>query len=240
MKNFILRLMAVVCCIWAVNAYAKIIINPPPDVPTNLNAHEFRELTAKRNDLLIQFGEVQTQIDSQARDCHDVEENSPKVDECMAKANEVKNAVRNYRAALARFTDGLAASVAWQQSVSHKDGKLSMSAKHPAHPITIKSQGEFYVVLANGKKLTGQDASQITEDDEARLVTGPGGSALMTLDDGTNIKLGSNTEYLTKVADNDPGPVEQPATIPDNNPNKEKLSVSELVKGTSPTLRWSS
>lgn len=235
MKNLILRSLALVCCIWAVNSYAKIIINSPPDVPTNLNAHEFKELTAKRNDLLTQFGEVQAKIDSQARDCHDVEENSPKVEECTTKANEVKYAVRSYRAALTRFNDSLAASVAWQQSESNKGSKLSMSTKHKAHPIVIESDGEFYAVMANGRKLSGPDASQLTEDDEAKLVTGPNGSALMTLENGTQIKLGSNTEYLTKVEDSNPGSSEQPSTKHDFNADEVKPSVSELVKGT---LRW--
>ncbi len=104
MKNFILRLLAATCCTWAIAAHAaKITLDPPPDVPVSLGAHEFKELTAKRNDLLTQFGEAQAKIDSQARDCHEVAEDSPKVGECRAKASEVGIIVKNYRVALEQF-----------------------------------------------------------------------------------------------------------------------------------------
>lgn len=104
MRNHILRLLVAVCCACAATVHAaKITLNSPPEVPASLNAQEFKDLTAKRNDLLIQFGEAQEKIDSQARDCHEVEANSPKVGECRAKALEVRGVVKNYRAALDRF-----------------------------------------------------------------------------------------------------------------------------------------
>lgn len=217
MRNLSLRLLAAVCCVWAITGYAaKITLNPPPEVPTDLNAREFKEFTAKRNDLLTQLGEAREKVDSQARDCREVAEGSPKVDECRAKAQEVRTVVKDYRAALERFNASLAERTARQRSMLSNDGKLSVSARHPPRPIAIESHGEFHIVTADGRKLTGREAARLTEDDEARLVTGPGGGALLTLVDGTRIKLDSNTEYLTNL-------------------DKGKQSVPELVKGT---LRW--
>lgn len=235
MKNLIFRLLAIACCVWAINAYGKILLDPPPEVPTNLDAQTFKELTDKRNGLLTQFGETQEKVDAQARDCHDVEEGSPKVAKCMTKAADVKIVVRNYRSALARFHEEIAAGVAWKQAASNLDAKLTMPAAHNARPITIESHGEFYIVAPDGRKLSNQEAAHLTEDDEARLVTGSGGEALLTLADGTHIKLGSNTEYLTKVADPNKGSDEQAAMQPDSNSDIGKPTVAELVKGT---LRW--
>jgi len=220
-KNLILRLLVAVCCTWAMTAYAKIAIFQPPEIPASLNAYEFKELMASRNDLLTQFGTTQGMIDSQAQNCIGVEKDSPKADECIVQAREVINAVENYRAALARFKASLATSVGLQQSRSMMDNKLSMSATHHPQPITIESHGEFHVVMADGRKLTGEEANHLTEDDEARLVTGSNSGAVLKLPDSTKITLGSNTELLTNVSDKSPG--------------ADKHSMSELVKGT---LRW--
>jgi hypothetical protein len=113
LKNLTLGFLALVCCVWAFTVYAaKIALNSPPEVPTNLNAREFKEFTAKRNALLTQYGEAQAKIDSQARDCGEVAEGSPKVSECMTKAGEVRVVVKNYREALKQFSVSLAAGAA--------------------------------------------------------------------------------------------------------------------------------
>ena len=221
MKNLILRILAAVCCVWAINAYAKIILDPPPDVPTGLDSQTFKKLASERNDLLAQFGETQEKIDAQARDCHDVEEGSPKVAECMTKATDVRAAARSYREALARFNEGIAAGVAWQQSASNTDAKLALSAKHPAHPIGIESHGEFHVVAADGSPLSGQNPARLAEKEGVRLVTGHDGEVIMTLPDGTRIRLGPDTVFVPKIQEPKPAPGGSPTM--------------ELVEGT---LRW--
>lgn len=131
MRNLALRLLTAVSCIWAFTAdAAKITLDPPPEVPTNLNAHEFKELTATKNNLLAQLRGTQEKIDDQARDCHEVVEGSPKVDECMAKAQEVRSAVKNYRASLDEFNqtriiksmNALARHLGWG---THKQARLT-------------------------------------------------------------------------------------------------------------------
>jgi ferric-dicitrate binding protein FerR (iron transport regulator) len=130
-------------------------------------------------------------------------------------------AVKNYRAALERFKASLATSANLQQSKSMMNDKTSMSATHHPQPIAIESHGEFHIIMADGRKLSGQDAAQLTEDDEASLVTGSDGGAVLKLSDGTRITLGSNTELRTKAPDPAAGPGKQP--------------LPELVNGV---LRW--
>lgn len=106
-KHFIL-LLATACCIWAVNAYARINLDSPPEVPPDLNSRDFMELTATRESLTGQFDATLQKIDAQAENCHSVEKGSPKAAECAAQAQEVKSAVKDYRAALERFRTRLA------------------------------------------------------------------------------------------------------------------------------------
>lgn len=222
MKTVILRSFAALCCVWATTAFAaKIILVPPQQVPANLSADEFSELTATRNKLLTQQESTQEKIDTQAQDCHDVVEGSPKVDECIAKAQDVRNSVRSYRNALELFKTSIATSLDLQQAKSRMQGKLSMVSKHHPQPITIESHGAFYVIAADGKKLTGELAAHVTEDDQSSFITGSNSGAVLTLPNNTRITLGSNTEYLTNV--------------PDQHPGADKQSMSELIRGT---LRW--
>lgn len=222
MNTVILRSLAALCCIWATTAFAaKIIIVPPQEVPTNLNAGEFSELTVMRNKLLAQQESTQEKIDTQAQDCHDVAEGSPKVDECMAMAQEVRNSVRSYRNALELFKTSLATSLELQQAKSRMQDKLSVASGHQPQPIAIESHGEFYIIAKDGKKLTGELAAHATEDDQSSFITGSNSGAVLTLPNNTRITLGSNTEYLTNV--------------PDQHPGADKQTTSELLRGT---LRW--
>lgn len=221
MKNLSLRLLVAICCVWTMTVYAEIIIESPPDVPTNLNSQEFNQLTATRNSLLGQFDATREQIDRQAKNCHDVTEDSPKVSECMTQAQEVRAAVRSYRAALAQYKSNIATAFSLQQSETRMNDKLSMSTTHHFQPITIEYHGDFHVVMADGRKLAGKEATHLTEDDEARLVTGSDGGAVLKLSDNTQITLGPNTELKTNVTDPNPG--------------ANKGTMSELIKGT---LQW--
>ncbi len=221
MKNLILRLVAAIFCVWSMTTYAEIILEPPPEVTSDLNSEEFNQLQTTRNDLLSQFETTQKQIGSQAQNCHDVAEDSPKVSDCMIQAQEVRTAVKNYRAALARFKANLAASVSLQQFESKVGNKLPEPVTHHLQPITIEYHGDFHVVMADGRKLTGNEATHLTEDDAVRLVTGSDGGAVLKLSDKTQVTLGPNTELKTNV----PAP----------NPESNKGSMSELVKGS---LQW--
>jgi hypothetical protein len=222
MKTVILRLLAALCCVWASTAFAaKITLAPPQEVPASLNAAEFSELTATRNKLLTQQESTQEKIDAQAQECHDVVEGSPKVDECMAMAQEVRNSVRSYRNALELFKTSIATSLDLQQAKSRMQDKVSLASKHHPQPITIESHGEFYIIAADGKKITGELATHVTEDDRSSFITGSNSGAVLTLPNNTRITLGSNTEYLTNV--------------PDQHPGADKQPMSELLRGT---LRW--
>ncbi|MDE2260083.1 MAG: FecR domain-containing protein [Betaproteobacteria bacterium] len=203
-------------------AHAEITLEPPPEVSINLNSDGFNQLMATRNDLLTQFETTQEKIGIQAKDCHDVAEGSPKVSDCKVEAQEVITAVRSYRAALARFKASLAASVSLQQFGSGMDNKLPpLPARHNLQPISIESHGDFHVVMADGRKLTGKEATRLAGDDEVKLVTGSDGGAVLKLSNNTQVTLGPNTELNTNV--------------PDPSPGATKGTMSELVKGT---LQW--
>lgn len=103
MRNLFIQLLTAVCCLWAVNAYAKINLDTPPEVPPGLNSRDFRELMAMRESLMGQFDATRQKIDRQAANCQSVEKGSPKATECAAEAQEVKSAVKDYRNALERF-----------------------------------------------------------------------------------------------------------------------------------------
>lgn len=219
MRKHFIRLLTAVCCLWAVNSYAKINLDTPPEVPPALNSHDLRELTAMRESLMGQFDATRQKIDRQAENCRSVEKGSPKASECTAEAQEVKSAVREYRKALEQFKLRLAEGAAWKKFISGMNDKSS--AKLNPHAIAVESHGEFHIVTAGGKTLSGQDASGLNDDDDARLVTGPDGWAFLTLPDDTRLRLGPNTEFLTKATDTKPDQNERPAM--------------ELVKGT---FRW--
>lgn len=220
MRNHFIQLLTAVCCLWAVNAYAKINLDTPPEVPPGLNSRDFRELMAMRESLMGQFDATRQKIDRQAGNCQSVEKGSPKAAECSAEAQEVKSAVRDYRKALEQFKLRVAESAAWRKFISDMNNKAAN--KRNPHAIAVESHGEFHIVTADGRKLSGQDAAGLNEDDDARLVTGPDGWAFLTLPDDTRLRLGSNTEFLTKAPDSKPDP-------------DDKHPVMELAKGT---LRW--
>ena len=127
MRRLFIPLLATFFCFLAADAHAKIIIDPPPEVPPDLNARDFKELTATRNVLLEQFYATQQKIDSQERNCKAVEESSPKVNECRAEAQEVKSAVKKYREAVKGFSSMI-------PSLSH-------SIQSPDQKSTIKPAG---------------------------------------------------------------------------------------------------
>lgn len=108
MRKYFIQLLIAFCCMLAVNAYAKIIIEPPTDVPPGLHSRDLRELMVMRETLMGQFDATRQKIDTQAENCRSVEKGSPKAEECAAEAQEVKSAVKDYRAALERFKSRLA------------------------------------------------------------------------------------------------------------------------------------
>lgn len=220
MRNLFIQLLTAVCCLWAVNVYAKINLDTPPEVPPGLNSRDFRELMAMRESVMGQFDATRQKIDRQAEKCQSVEKGSLKAAECAAEVQEVKSAVKDYRNALERFKLRVAESAAWRKFISDMNDKTSN--KRNPHAIAVESHGEFHIVTADGRKLSGQDAAGLNEDDDARLVTGPDGWAFLTLPDDTRLRLGSNTEFLTKAPDSKPDP-------------DDKHPVMELAKGA---LRW--
>ncbi len=199
------RWLAAICCVWTMAAYADIILESPPEVPTTLNANEFKPFIATRNDLLTQCDATRAQIAAQAQNCRDVAEDSPKVSTCLVQAQAVRVAVRNYRGALAQFKADLATAGALQQSETTLAGKLSMSARHHLQPIDIKSHGDFHVMMSDGRILSGKAATHLSGDAAVRLVTGADGGAVLKLSDHTQVTLGPNTELKTKVPDRSSG-----------------------------------
>ena len=221
MKKLFIPLLATVFCFFAADACAKIIIKPPQEVPTDLISRDFRELTAKREPLMTQFYATQEKINGQERNCNLVEANSPKANECIAEAQEVKSAVRKYREALKEFDSRVAAAAAWKKSISDMADKLP---KRNVHAIAIESHGEFHITRADGSKLSDEDAANLTENDDVRFETGFGGGAFITLPDGTHLRLDENTilsRFIPKAAEPDYF--------------KDKGSTMELVKGS---LLW--
>jgi len=107
MRRVIIPLLAALYCFLAADACAKIIINPPPEVPSALVPRAIKKLTAERTALMKLYEATRGKIDSQERNCRSVEEGSPKVKECMAEASAVRIAVKGYRATLDRFKGGI-------------------------------------------------------------------------------------------------------------------------------------
>ena len=222
MRKLFIPLLATVFCFVAADAYAKIIIKPPQEVPTDLISRDFRELTAKREPLMTQFYATQEKIDGQERNCNLVEANSPKANECIAEAQEVKSAVRKYREALKEFDSRVAAAAAWKKLISDMADKLP---KRPEpHLLDIKSHGEFHITRADGSKLSDEEAANLTDNDDVKLETGADGGAFITLGDGTHLRLDENTVFVKFIPK---------ATDP--NYFKDKNSTMELVKGS---LLW--
>ena len=108
MRKIIMLLLATAFCCLAVDAGAKITINPPPEVTTNLLARDLKALTTDRKPLLEKFNATQVKIDRQAANCSGVEEGSAKAADCIAEARAVKLAVQDYRAALTNFQTHIA------------------------------------------------------------------------------------------------------------------------------------
>lgn len=220
MKTFFILLSAIFSCFLAADACAKIAINPPPEVPTNLTSRDFKELTAQRNALLDQYYAAQEKIGRQAGNCRSVEEGSPKVDECIAEAQEVKSEVRKYREAVKGFSSMIAEALAWQKAKEDIFNKKSVYANPDS--IAAKSPEDIlHLVTADGMKLDGKDVKLVSENGKENIVTGPDGYALLKFPDGAIIKLGSDTTFMPKI--------HEPAPEPDKNP------AMELVKGK---LRW--
>lgn len=200
-KLIFTTLLAAFFCFIAANGWAKIIINPPPEVPSDISARDVKTLMFENNALLDQFYATQEKIDNQAANCDNVEEGSPKVNECMEEAQAVKNAVRKYREAVQDFGALIAQAVSWQKFVSAMADQTASSAHRNQHAITVESHGEFTILAADGGKLSAQDAARLTDKDKIRFVTGANGWAFLAMPAGTNLKLDPNTELLTKSTD---------------------------------------
>ena len=220
MRRFFIPLLATVFCFLAADAHAKIIIDPPPEVPPDLNARDFKELTATRNVLLEQFYATQQKIDSQERNCKAVEENSPKVNECRAEAQELKGAVRKYREALQKFKSRIAEAVAWQKATEDIFNKMPVYA-NPDSIAAKPLENIQHIVTADGMRFDGKDVKLTSENGKEIIATGPDGYALLKLPDDTLIQIGPDSTFIPKT--------HEPAPEPDKNP------VMELVKGK---LRW--
>jgi hypothetical protein len=220
MRRIFVTLLITVFCFLAADAYAKIIINAPPEVPLNLDSRDFKNLMAESNSLSEQFYATQQKIYSQEGNCKSVEENSPKVSECRSEAQEVKSAVRKYREAVKEFNAMIAEAVAWQKAKEGIFNKNSVSAN--PDPIAAKPPEDIqHFVTADGLKLDGKDVRLTSENGNEIIATGPDGYALLKFPDGTIIKLGPGSTFVPKI--------HEPAPVPDKNPTME------LVKGK---LRW--
>lgn len=59
----------------------------------------------------------------------------------------------------------------------------------------VQSQGEFYVITSDGRRLNGQDAAQVPIDNGARAVTGPNGHARLIFPDGSTFTMDAGSEF---------------------------------------------
>ena len=155
MRRLFISLLATFFCFLAADACAKIIIDPPPEVPPDLNARDFKELTATRNVLLEQFYATQQKIDSKERNCKAVEESSPKVNECRAEAQEVKNAVRIYREAVKGFSSMIPSLSHSIQSPDQKS-TIKPAGGAQAKPVTPEDQPADAAALAAASQMAAK------------------------------------------------------------------------------------
>ena len=66
------------------------------------------------------------------------------------------------------------------------------------------STGEFYILTRDGRKLTGQNVTQVAIDNGARAITGPGGHAHLIFPDGSAFTLGPGSELVLDTFVYDP------------------------------------
>lgn len=107
MRRLLITILVMVSCFPAASAFAKISINPPPEVESNFSTRDLKDLRAERDSLQVQFNATQKMIDHQANNCRGVEAGSAKVSECLAEATTVKAAAKEYRAAVEQFKAGI-------------------------------------------------------------------------------------------------------------------------------------
>jgi ferric-dicitrate binding protein FerR (iron transport regulator) len=192
MRRFLATLCLTTGLAWAISARAgEIVLESPPGVPAGLSAPMSKELESQRGALLEQFSATKDAIHSQAQDCGNVEKDSPKAAECIARAGDVRTAVKAYRVALAQFKTNLQKSL----DLLAMEKALSAPTRDSARPISIDSQGEVHLVRADGGTISSPNAKAIAEDEDARLVTGATGTVMLTFADGTRIRLGPNSVF---------------------------------------------
>lgn len=222
MRVLLVRLITVLCCLWAAEAHSKITIVPPPEVDAMaVYSHDLRELTVWRESLMAGFGATQAVIDKQAAECSNVDPRSSAGRECAEEANGVQAAVIAYRKELAKFKLQLAESADWQNSIMEMDEKTSMSADRNPQSVSVESKGIVHVVADNGEPLPVEAVVDVTEDSGNRFVTGRDGAAILRFPDGSIVRLGPNTTFVLRRT-------ETQRNLADQSP-------MELVGGT---LRW--
>lgn len=207
-------------CIASTSAQAKIIIESPPDVPTNIESIDAKKLNRERGVLFEQFSATQSAIDQQADHCAGIEPGSAQASACVTEAQNVVATVRSYRANLKQFKADISQAVAWQATIANiADRKtpdavqtvpsvaadtykktISISAKSISIK-SIESSGDFSVVGADGRNLSDDEIANLADAANVRFVTGSDGEALLTLKDGSRIRVGSDSVFYPKSSD---------------------------------------
>lgn len=94
---------------------------------------------------------------------------------------------------------------ACQPGLVKREDRCVAADSVPTFALTaVKSEGEFYILTEDGRKLIGQNAAQVPISSGAKVITGRNGRVEMSFPDGTTLILGPDSQLVLDEVIYDP------------------------------------
>lgn len=171
---------------------------PVPEIPVSLPESVRQPLIEKRQPLALKKMKLIDEGTELNRHCASVVAGSEQYKACLARQKEFNAKVAALQAEFDQFEDEI------EDAVSHNARTVKTL---PAFSFpSVESRGEFYLVTADGRRLSGKDAANVPVDKRVTAITGPDGWARLTLPDGTLFTIGANSNMVLDEFVYDPKP----------------------------------
>jgi hypothetical protein len=147
------------------------------EVPKILPLKNYEEFSKEKAALLDLKTSLTAKAQRHNEKCGSVPAGTPLADECVKEQAELEQERQNYVEAVNDFNKRVA------------------QAKSAHAFAGIDSQGEFYILMKDGRKLSAADTSECPLDNGTKIVTGKDGKVTLKLPDETTFTMGPESEF---------------------------------------------
>jgi hypothetical protein len=147
------------------------------------------ELVSQRAELVQDRQALHARFDQHNLNCTNIDpENKPKIAQCTSEQATLLAELKAHIARSEGFNAAARSALSAAQSDQTRTNSTPPVTKH------LEFRGDFYVLTADGRKLTGDAHVPITMG--SRIVTGPNARLDLTLLDDTRFIIGPNSDFV--------------------------------------------